>query len=311
VERLAEIKEPWAIALLEKATADSDPQVRAAALLAMQTRAPDAALKALRKLLQDQAVFVRVHASSLVAKLTSPSLAEAVAAALQSEKDPACRIYLEQAQGKAPPKPVNRFDAERVQFGMCGYASHASESPMTWYYNLTPEVNAVGRKAHEAGKILIGRANETAKNPVQVLFHPIWRDLWWTNLRKELKDLEWLDGIVIGEESMYAPPWGLWADGWRCFCVEAGIDAEKVAGDLAKSVVANHAMTGDAVRGAVPGQSHGCPPIEPCVDREAGSEIGRLSCLTERQRQLSYHNVTIASRNPRVDIFNAGDFSSS
>jgi hypothetical protein len=42
------------------------------------------------------------------------------------------------------------------------------------------------------------------------------------------------DGVVIGEESMYARPWGLWEDGWRCFCVEAGLDAEMVSGDRAK-----------------------------------------------------------------------------
>lgn len=234
VERLGQGKEAWASGLLETAAANSDPQVRAQALLALQAKAPGTALKALSRLLQDPAIWVRVHASSLAASLKSPALQEAVAAALKTEKDPACRIYLEQAQGKALPKAVNRFDPERTRFGLCGYSSQAAQSPLGWYYNLNPEVNETGRKAHEAGKILIGRANHTVPNPVQVLFHPIWRDLWWTSLRKELKDLEWLDGIVLGEESMYARPWDLWNEGWRCFCVEAGIDAEKVWTDRSK-----------------------------------------------------------------------------
>jgi HEAT repeat protein len=234
VEHLAQGKEAWASGLLEMATTNADPQVRAQALLALQAKAPDAALKVLPRLLQDPALWVRVHASSLVASLKSPGLEEAVAAALKTERDPTCRTYLEQAQGKAPPKAVNRFDPERTRFGLCGYASQAVQSPLGWYYSLNSEVNEAGRKAHEAGKILIGRANHTAPNPVQVIFHPIWRDLWWTSLRKELKDLEWLDGVVLGEESMYARPWDLWNDGWRCFCVEAGIDAGKVGADRSK-----------------------------------------------------------------------------
>ena len=42
--------------------------------------------------------------------------------------------------------------------------------------------------------------------------------------------LPWLDGVVLGEESMYFKPFSEWADGWRLFCREAGIDPARVAG---------------------------------------------------------------------------------
>ncbi|MBM4030811.1 MAG: hypothetical protein FJ291_03400 [Planctomycetes bacterium] len=234
IEQMAKQPEPWAALLLERATANPDPQVRAGALMALHAKAPEAALKVLPRLLRDPMVWVRVHASSLAAKLRAPALGDAVAAALAAETDASCRIYLEAAQGKPMPKAVNAFDLGRTRLGLCGYGRGAAESPLGWYYCLYPKVDDVGRKAHESGKTLIGRTNTTAGNPVQVLFHPVWRDLWWTNLRKELTDLAHLDGLVVGEETMYAPAWSLWADGWRCFCIEAGIDAEKVAGDRTK-----------------------------------------------------------------------------
>ncbi|MBM4037568.1 MAG: hypothetical protein FJ290_03555 [Planctomycetes bacterium] len=234
IEQLAKQPEPWATTLLERATANADPQVRAGALMALHAKVPEAALKALPGLLRDPMVWVRVHASSLAAKLRAPALNDAVATALAAETDASCRIYLEAAQGKPMPKAVNAFDLGRTRMGLCGYGRGAAESPLGWYYCLDPKLDDVGRQAHAAGKTLIGRTNTTAGNPVQVLFHPVWRDLWWTNLRRELTDLAHLDGLVMGEETMYAPAWSLWADGWRCFCIEAGIDAEKVGGDRAK-----------------------------------------------------------------------------
>jgi len=234
IEQLAKQTEPWAAPLLERATANPDPQVRAHALMALHAKAPDAAVKVLPGLLRDPMVWVRVHASSLAAKLRAPALSDAVSTALAAETDASCRIYLGAAQGRPMPKPVNVFGLGPTRLGLCGYGRGAAESPLGWYYCLYPQVDDVGRKAHAAGKTLIGRTNTTARNPVQVLFHPMWRDLWWTNLRKELTDLAWLDGIVVGEETMYAPAWSLWDDGWRCFCIEAGMDAERVAGDRAK-----------------------------------------------------------------------------
>lgn len=234
IERLAHMKEGWSLALLEEATKNTDPQVRAATLLALNSTWPDAATKALPRLLRDPTIWVRVHACSLAAAAKAPALKEAVTAALAAETDSTCRIHLETALGKPPPKPVNGFAADQTRFGLCGYSTLAATSPFGWYYNLTVEVNEVGRQAHDSGKTFIGRANTVCGNPVQAIFHPLWRDRWWTNLRQELKDLQWLDGIVLGEESMYARPWQLWDTGWRCFCVEAGIDAEKIAGDRAK-----------------------------------------------------------------------------
>ncbi len=234
LDKLAKIAEPWAAQLIEKACGNSDPQIRAQALMTLNAKSPEAALKILPGMLKDTSIWVRIHASSLAASLKSPALKDPVAAALAAETDSTCRIYLEAAQGKPMPKPVNNFKPGISSFGICGYSTYAAESPFEWYYNLNTEVKEPARKAHDAGKIMIGRTNTVAGNPVQIIFHPVWRDRWWTNLRKELTDIRHLDGVVIGEESMYSQPWSLWDDGWRCFCADAGIDAEKVDGDRTK-----------------------------------------------------------------------------
>ena len=42
--------------------------------------------------------------------------------------------------------------------------------------------------------------------------------------------LPWLDGVVLGEETMSFKPFVEWPEGWRLFCREAGLDPLRVAG---------------------------------------------------------------------------------
>jgi len=236
LDKLSRSKEPWAMELLREATSNPDPQVRAEAIARLGGVGPAAARQVLPRLLSDAYRWVRVHAAAVAARVAAPELAATCRARLEAETDPVARRYLEDALAvaenrplpKAPP-PVETFDPKRTTFGMCGYGEKIGSTPAGYYYLLDTKATAEA-KAALADRIVLARANSTARNPVQVLFHPVWRDLWWLGLEEDLADTSWLDGVVLGEESMYAGPWQLWDAGWRVFCREAGIDPEKVAG---------------------------------------------------------------------------------
>jgi len=241
IDQLASSKVSWALEALAEATENPEPHTRARALRRLAARAPDRARTALPALLDDPYRWVRVHAAATVAGLAEPGLADALREALEMEDDRVARLYLEDALAKAegrplpkPRAPVHRFDPERNTFGMCGSGIQAPISPFAYYYTLNVNQGDEAKKAHERGKLYIGRSNETARNPIQVIFHPIWRDLWWMSMDRELADLDWLDGVVLGEESMYFRPWQLWADGWRLFCLDAGLDPDRIDGDRSK-----------------------------------------------------------------------------
>jgi hypothetical protein len=241
LEKLAVSGEAQATDLLAEAAANSAPQVRAQAARRLAERDPRRACQVLPRLLGDPYRWVRVHAAAVAADIASPELAPALRSALEIEKGLVCRLYLQDALAKAegrplpePRRPVNRFDPSRNTFGLCGCGTEAPVSPFGYYYLLGVELSQSGREAHEKGKIIVGRSNKTAHNPMHAIFHPIWRDLWWLSMEKELADLEWLDGVVLGEESMGFGPWQLWKDGWRLFCLEAGLDPDRVSGDRQK-----------------------------------------------------------------------------
>ena len=241
IDGLAASDEAWALEMLAGATRNRDPHARAHALRRLAERSADRAKEALPQLLTDPYRWVRVHAAATAAEIADPELAKEISGALESESDTVARLYLEDALAKAeghpPPKPrepVHRFDPSRNTFGMCGIGTEAPVSPFAYYYLLNVELSEAAKQAHDNGKLLLGRSNETARNPQQVLFHPIWKDLWWMSMEKELADLNRLDGVVLGEESMYFRPWQLWAAGWRLFCREIGIPPAKIAGDREK-----------------------------------------------------------------------------
>jgi len=241
IDELASSEEPWAIDILAEATANLEPHTRARALRKLTERAPDRALSALPALVNDPYRWVRVHAAATAAEVARPDLADVLQKALETEEDRVARLYLQDALAKAggrplpkPRRPVHRFDPARNTFGMCGSGIQAPASPFAYYYTLNVDQGAEAKNAHEKGKLYIGRSNETARNPIQVLFHPIWRDLWWMSMDRELADLDWLDGVVLGEESMYFGPWQLWEDGWRLFCLDAGLDPARIDSDRSR-----------------------------------------------------------------------------
>ena len=87
------------------------------------------------------------------------------------------------------------------------------------------------RAAHAAGKVVLARVR-TAPNPVHVALSRTWRDGFSHPFEEELLPaLDFVDGVVIGEETMYFSPFQGWNDGWRLFCLEAGIDPARVAGN--------------------------------------------------------------------------------
>ncbi len=243
VHRLAGAKEPWELVMLAEACNNPDPHIRAAAFDCLVQRDRDRATAKLSQMIGDPYVWVRVHAAAVARQLVDKSHAKMLEKAMAAETDPVVRLYLQDAIVKAtgialPGKklpPVHRFDVKKTTYGLCGYADKAAESPIGYYYCLDIKMDDAGKAAHKAGKILICRSNTTAHNPVQVIFHPVWKDLWWLNMKQEFAAaLNWVDGVVLGEESMYARPWQLWRDGWRLFCLDAGIAPDRVGGDRGK-----------------------------------------------------------------------------
>ncbi len=237
IDELAQSQEPWAIDMLAAATKNRDPQIRAAAVQKLAARDRARADRELPRLLADPYLWVRLHA----ALVATPNAAtrDAVGKEYRMSKDPVVKVYLRSLlpirAHKKEPKPVNPFERERTSFGFCGTGEYGAQSPFSYYYNLNTEVSPQVKAAHDKGKCIIGRANNTVKNPLYVMFHPLWKDQWWIGLKNELlAPLPWLDGICLGEESMYFRDWQLWDLGWRVFCIDAGIDPRRVAGDREK-----------------------------------------------------------------------------
>ena len=237
LETLSAAKEAWAIEIVEESVENSDPQVRADAITRLAELAPERARKKLPALLDDGYHWTRLHAAAVAARLATAELAEACRRRRQAESDAVIRAYLDDALARAegrplpqPPPPVKSFDPQRTTFGNCGAGRYADRSPVGYYYLLDNKVSDATRKLLHKDRIVLVRANHTAGNPVYVLFHSTWRDRWWQGLEEELSDAGWLDGVVLGEESMYTRPWTLWDTAWRTFCHEARIDPEKIAG---------------------------------------------------------------------------------
>ena len=237
VEKLAAAKETWAIDVLAEATRNPDPQVRAEALVRLAGRDPQRTRQALTGALSDPYRWVRIHAAAVAARVAGPELAPACRKQLEVETDRVARTYLADAlalaQGQPPPAsppPVDTFDPKKTTFGNCGFGEKAASSPFGYYYLLDTQATPAAKAAMGGNRVVLARANSTAHNPVQVLFHPIWRDQWWMGLETDLADVSWLDGVVLGEESMYTSPWQLWDDHWRVFCRDAAIEPDRIDG---------------------------------------------------------------------------------
>jgi len=239
VRALAADPSEWALDALEKAAENPDPRTRGLAFSLLARRDPKRARGRLGRMVSDAYFWVRLHAAADAVSLAQPEHAAALEKALEGAKDPALRAYLAEAlaaaQGKPTPPlppPAHRVDPDRNASFLCGWGEKATSSPFEVYYGLgVPDEPGVAGEAHKAGKIFLGRANKNTKGAGAPIFHPIWKDYFWMQLRSELTPaLSWLDGVVLGEESMGIG--GMWRFAWRVFCVEAGIDPERIKGDL-------------------------------------------------------------------------------
>ena len=228
----------WALEALDRTTENPDPRTRALAFSLLAERDPQRARNHLGRMVSDAYFWVRLHAAADAVRLAGPQHAGALEKALEGAKDLVLRRYLDEALAAAQgrpvpplPPPAHRVDPDRNASFLCGWGEKATSSPFEVYYGLgVPDEPGVAEEAHQAGKVFLGRANMNTKGAGAPIFHPIWKDYFWMQLRKELTPaLSWLDGVVLGEESMGLG--NLWRFAWRVFCVEAGIDPERIKGD--------------------------------------------------------------------------------
>jgi hypothetical protein len=240
IDRLA--AGPDHLDVLASCVTNPSHHVRAYALDKLAQASPDRALALLPSVIRDPYVWPRVHAAALAAKLATQEQATALRDALVAEKNSVVTLYLKDALARAenrsapaPRKSVNGFSTHAVAFGGCGYSTDVRNSPLEFYYHMDGVMTAAAREAHDkGGKIVIARSNTTIKNPLWAIFDPTSSDSWWLSIEKEFADIDELDGVVLGEESMYSKPWDLWQAGWRIFCGECGIEAATIEGDREK-----------------------------------------------------------------------------
>ena len=246
LESLPALEDEWATAAIERACANLSPHTRARALGLLTERAPARARKAVMAALGDAHRWVRLHASALAAECADAASGGLIGEALKAEADPAIRLYLEAALARAEdrPTPPPREAAHSVAgkgnlTWLCaGMGEDVETSPLNAYYSFGTTTSPAWRRAHDAGKTLFGRVS-TVGNPGLVVLNDYWRDGFWQAIDSQLReeDLPYVDGLVFGEESMSMSTGGLWRDGWRPFCLEAGIDPRRVRGDMGKLTV--------------------------------------------------------------------------
>lgn len=246
VQALASENSQEALSDLEEATKNKDPHIRALALRHLCRLDPDRARKHLPALLEDGHRLVRLQAAAVASEVATAAVRGPLEGALSSNPEDAAALYLGEALARSkgertpmPRPPVNRVSAEKAMSFNCGMPSDP-QTPFEGFYLLTapgrqstdaPQWEVL-RKAQSEGKVILPRANKTAKNPAQVLLNSSWKDAFWLGLDAEFEGhWESLDGLVLGEESMYFRPFNEWNNGWRLFCREAGIDPKTINGE--------------------------------------------------------------------------------
>ncbi len=238
VLELSEDSTESALKLLREACRNSDPHTRAAALQGLARREADGAAEIALDRLTDEHRWVVLYAAAVLADIARPCDAGRLRVAIRAETEPAVRRHLEIALARAEFRspeptliPVHGIPTNRTVVFLCGHGEEAPRSPIHGYYQLAYKPDEAARAAHAAGKIILARANQTARHPGFVFFHDRWGDGFWLGLEEEFGDLTALDGIVVGEESMSFRPFQLWEMGWRLFCREEGIDPDRIHGD--------------------------------------------------------------------------------
>lgn len=228
------------LVIIEEATRNRDPQTRAHALGLLAAAAADRAAPRLREAILDPHRWVRLHAAALLEDRAGPADLEAIGRAVAGNRDPAVAAFLEAARARAEgrPEPPRAPPARRVadRPGITwnsGLGEHAADSPFTAYYMLDTEVSDTWRRCAEQGKIFFGRISVEG-HPGRIIVDRAARDRFWRAIDAQLgpEVLPFIDGVVLGEETMNTAPDTLWESGWPLFCRDAGLDPARVAGSL-------------------------------------------------------------------------------
>ncbi len=243
VDAWAAADDPASLASLERAAANRNAHVRARAATGLYARDPARGRAALARASGDLHPWVRLHAAALLARTAGPAEAGILRTALAAERDPAIRLYLAdglaRAENRPPPPPppaANPMGGPQNITWHTGTGIDAPHSPARGYYLCGPQSADPAEKdrlAHAAGKRYIPRFN-TVYNSGLLITDADWQDRFWVMLRGQMTTnvLRWSDGVVYGEESMSGDAGQLWESGWSLFCHDAGIDPDRVGGDI-------------------------------------------------------------------------------
>ena len=228
------------LTILEEATRNRDPQTRSHALGLLAAVAADRAAPRIRDAILDPHRWVRIHAAALLADRAGAADVAAIGKALAGNRDAAVAASLGAALARAegrpePPRspPARRVADRPTVTWNTGLGEHAAESPFTAYYVLDTQVTDAWRRCAEQGKIVFGRISVEA-HPGRIIVDRVARDRFWLAIDAQLGPtvLPFIDGVVLGEETMNTAPDTLWESGWPLFCRDAGLDPARVAGSL-------------------------------------------------------------------------------
>lgn len=241
----AEKGDDASLAKLARAADNRAVLVRAHALKLLKTADPVRARAAALKHLGDSATYARFYACYVLADVAEPSDADALKTALGHERNRVARLYLADALARAEgrPKPpalpsVNSVtDRGRATCWMCGYPGERNGDLMNdGYYTcaLPKEPTEQVKYAHDVQKAAFFPRPTPIGNPGLIVVDPAAADSFWVTLDAQLPPgvVEYVDGLVYGEESMSLNTRGLWSSSWGLFCEDAGLDPKLVNGDF-------------------------------------------------------------------------------
>ncbi|MDA0837035.1 MAG: hypothetical protein O2857_04560 [Planctomycetota bacterium] len=240
IRELAAMRDEVSLTELEAACSNQDEYARVLAIELLMNRDPRIGLPHLLKAIHDPYRLVRLKIAPLLAEHAGAEHAKLIQAAADSETDKAVELYLRdtlaRVRGVAPPPALpaaHSVQGKRNLSWLCGMGSDPVNSPFDAYYLFSTTLGETGKAAHDAGKIIFSRI-ETVGNPGMVMVDPVSRDNFRGQIDAALPPdvLPYIDGLVFGEETMNADPGALWPAGWRLFCLDAGIDPERIKGDI-------------------------------------------------------------------------------
>lgn len=248
IDAAASKRDAESVAMLVNACSNLDPHTRAYALKKLlgvdAAKAHDEAMR----LVTEPHTFVRFYAALVLAETAVAGDAEILNTAYGKEKDRAAKLYLADAVAKAEGKPKPPAQPDVNSIYKTGWANNwmcAMNGPYAdtelhdGYYTCglptkpTPEMKI----AHDEHGAAIFPRPTPCGNPGMILIDPTTADTYWTTLDKQMPAgvVEYVDGLVYGEESMSLDPSeGIWKKSWRIFCEDAGIDPDRVRGDQSK-----------------------------------------------------------------------------